>query len=262
LCDYPTADPALIDEKLATEMDLVRDVVSLGRAARAEAKLKVRQPLESVEIVLARPEHTEWLAAHNDLISDELNIKRVGFAAEADHYVSYQLKADFKALGPKFGKLAPRIAAALGTVDPLEARRSLSVTGTLVIDVDGQPVSLTSQEVQVRLQAKPGWSAAQGRAGVVVVKTDLTPELKQEGLMRELIHAVQALRKDKDLPYEARITLYVEGPAELREIVQRFESTISHECLTTAIVFGPPAEGQMQALKLDGLETRLTIATA
>jgi len=262
LCDYPTADPALIDEKLATEMDLVRDIVSLGRAARAEAKLKVRQPLELVEIVLARPEHTEWLAAHSDLISDELNIKRVQFATEADRYVSYQLKADFKALGPKFGKLAPRIAAALGTVDTVEARRSLSVTGTLVIHVDGQPVSLTSEEVQVRLQAKPGWSAAQGRAGVVVVKTDLTPELKQEGLMRELIHAVQALRKDKDLPYEARITLYVEGPAELREIVQRFESIIGHECLTTAIVFGPPTEGQMQALKLDGLEARLAIATA
>ena len=184
LCDYPTPDESLIDERLGEEMDLVRQIVSLGRAARTSAKLKVRQPLAQVEIILARREHTEWLDAHRDLIAEELNIKSVEFPTAADHYVTYQIKPEFKAIGPKFGKLAPKVADALQKIDPTEAKKSLESTGELFVEVDGQRLLLTHDEARIRLEAKPGWSAAQGRAGVVVVKTELSVELNEEGLIR------------------------------------------------------------------------------
>ncbi len=253
------ADDTLIDEKLATEMDLVREIVSLGRAARTAAKLKVRQPLGLAEIILARPEHAPWLEGHNDLIAEELNIKQVEFTAEADHYVSYQIKPDFKAIGPKFGKLAKQVAAALSTVDAAEARQTLSVGGELVVMVDGEPVRLTSQEVHVRLEAKPGWSAAQGRAGVVVVKTELSPELVDEGLIREVIHHVQGIRKDLNLAYEARITLHVQTTPGLQAVMERFADTIRGECLAEEIAFGAPSAGEVRKVIIEGHATELAV---
>ncbi len=258
LCDYPTADESLIDESLVAEMDLVRDIVSLGRAARTAAKLRVRQPLALVEIILVQPEHTAWLETHRALIAEELNIKQVEFTTEADHYVTYQIKPDFKALGPKFGQQAPKIAAALKKLDPAPARQSLTTAGELVVYVENEAVRLTAQEVQVRLEAKPGWSAAQGRAGVVVVKTELTPELLDEGLIRELIHHVQGLRKEMNLAYEARVTLRIETDDVLRQVVERFADTLKHECLAAEIAFGP-LTGDVHDAKVGPHAVRLAV---
>ncbi len=259
LCDYPEADEALIDERLAEEMDLVRQIVSLGRAARTTAKLKVRQPLAEAEIILAKREHTGWLETHSDLIADELNIKRVGCTSEADHYVTYQIKPEFKAIGPKFGKLAPKIAAALEKLDAAEARKALSSTGELWLEVEGQRVHLTTHDVHVRLEARPGWAAAQGRAGVVVIKTELSPELREEGLVRELIHHVQGLRKQQDLAYEARITLYVAGPEEFLTIVRRFGDTVKHECLAEQLELAAPPSGKTYEKKIEGHAVTLAV---
>jgi isoleucyl-tRNA synthetase len=262
LCDYPVPEESLIDEALAQEMDLVRDIASLGRAARTAAKLKVRQPLALAEIILARAEHAQWLEAHSDLIAEELNIKRVEFATEAEQYVTYQLKPDFKVIGPKFGPLAKPVAAALAGLDANEARKKLATGGRLTLEVDGQRLHLTERDVELRLEAKPGWSAAQGRAGVVVVKTELTEELRDEGLCRELIHQVQVLRKAQNLPYEARIRLYLQGPARLLEVAERFDATIRAECLATTIEHaGPPAGAATHAAKIEGHPVVLGIVT-
>ena len=260
LCDYPEADEALIDENLVQEMSLVRQIVSLGRAARTEAKLKVRQPLALIEIILARRDHAEWLQAHSELIAEELNIKAVEFSTEADQYVTYQLKPEFKALGPKFGQLAPKIAAALTQADPAAARQSLTTTGELVLEIEGQRIHLTGHEVHVLLKAKSGWSAAQGRAGVVVVKTELTPELKEEGLIRELIHHVQGLRREQDLAYEARIVLFVQGSDDLLDIIRRYTETVQHECLTEKIEYAEVPAGEMLSARVESYEVRLGIA--
>jgi isoleucyl-tRNA synthetase len=259
LCDYPVAAPDLIDESLAQEMDLVRDIVSLGRAARTNAKLKVRQPLGLAEIVLVRQEHAGWLAGHADLIAEELNIKHVEFTTQADQYVTYQIKPEFKALGPKFGKLAPRVAAEVQKLDAHAARQTLSSGGALTVYVDGQSLQLTGDEVQVRLEAKPGWSAAQGRAGVIVVKTELTPELIEEGVVRELVHHVQGVRKDLNLAYEARITLRLETTPELQAIVQRHVETLRRECLVDEAGFGAVTTGEIREVKVEGHATKLAV---
>ncbi|MBI5865955.1 MAG: class I tRNA ligase family protein [Planctomycetes bacterium] len=261
LCDYPTPEEIrYCDESLAGTMESVRELVALGRAARTAAKLKVRQPLPLVEIVLSKPEQQEWLREHSGLIAEELNVKGVEFAAEADHYVSYKVVPNFPAIGKKYRALVPGIKAALGALsDPAAARKQLVASGVLALNVGGQTVELTPDEVEIRLEAKPGWAAAQGKSGVVVLSTEISPELREEGVVRELIHFVQAARKEQNLAYEARICLHLECDAAFQAIVTRFEETIKSECLVTTIVFGPPPSGQASELDVEGHKVKMAI---
>jgi len=240
LRDYPTADEKLIDETLSAEMAVVRDIVSLGRAARADAKMKVRQPLALAEIVLADKSHTQWLKGHEPLIRDEINVKRVEFSSEADHYVNYQVKPNFKSIGPKFGKLGNAIKGALaGAKEPAAMRKSLDETGRVSLTVDGQTVELTPDDVQIELTAKPGWAAAQGRSAVVVLKTEITEELRDEGVAREIIHHIQQKRKDLDLKYEQRIDLGVVGDSDIERVVKRSAEYIMSETLAQSLLSQP-----------------------
>jgi isoleucyl-tRNA synthetase len=264
LCDYPVADESLIDEALSTEMALVREIASLGRAARASAGVKearrVRQPLGLVEIILARPEHKAWLADHAALIAEELNVKKVEFAAEADRYVSYQVVPNFPAIGKKYRALVPGIKAALGLLaDPAAVCKALVERGVLPLNIAGQPVELTPDEVEIRLEARPGWAAAQGRAGVVVINTELTTELREEGFVREVIHEVQARRKALGLAFERRIGCYVDAPGDRRRVLERHADLIRGECLAERIVFEPVPSVEYRALPIEDHVVKLAI---
>ncbi len=182
LCDYPTGDPAAIDEQLSERMALVREIVSLGRSARMGAKLKVRQPLELVEVVLADATHRAWLEEHASLICDELNVKRVEFTEKAEQYITYSVLPDLKRLGPRLGKRLPALRKALAEADGGRLLASWRPTATSRSSLPDGPVTLDSDDIQVRLQAKEGWAAAQGHAVVVVLATELTDELIREGL--------------------------------------------------------------------------------
>ncbi len=117
LCDYPAGERQAVDEELSARMRMVREIVSLGRAARMAAKLKVRQPLAKVEVILADREHQPWLEQHAQLIAEELNVKQVEFPARADQYVSYTILPDLKRLGPRLGKRLPEVKKALAAAD-------------------------------------------------------------------------------------------------------------------------------------------------
>lgn len=241
---YPEADPAAIDRKLLDEMAVVREIASLGRSARMEAKLKVRQPLSVVELVLADPAHRDWLEGHLPLIADELNVRSVGFAADADRYVSYEVKPNFKVIGPKFGKLAPRLKAVLPTLNAADLRRQLDSIGKATIAVDGQSIDLTPDDVQVTLKAKEGWAAAQGRMVVVVLSTALTPELKAEGMANDFVHLVQTARKEQKLDYQDRIRLRVSTPDPVAAAIAAFRDHIQAETLAKELLMADvPADG-------------------
>ncbi len=261
LCAYPTPDAACIDVQLAEEMNLVRDLASLGRTARTLAKIRVRQPLERVEIILANHQHEDWLSGHAALIAEELNVKQVDFTSDADHYVHYEVKPNFKAIGPVYGRKAPQIAKALQALDnPADARRTLVADGKLTIEVAGETVALTPEQVEIRLQPREGWSAAQGRSGVVVLSTELSTGLQEEGLVRELIHHVQTLRKEHNLPYEARIALFVETAPELADVLGRWQETLAAETLAERVVFGPPEAAEAKEVSVEGTAVRLALA--
>jgi isoleucyl-tRNA synthetase len=242
LCDYPAADPAIIDQSLSARMALVREIVSQGRAARMAAKLKVRQPLAQVEVVLSDPDAQEWLEAHRELICDELNVRRVEFIRKADQYINYTVLPDLKRLGPRLGRRLPAVRKRLAEADAARLMEQLESQGKVELELPDGPIVLDCDDLQIRLQAKPGWAAAQGRQCVVVLSTELDDDLLAEGIAREVVHAIQTRRKEIDCQYTDRITvgLATDSPA-IHDAVARFRDYIMRETLAVELKFEPIA---------------------
>ncbi|MCE9544248.1 MAG: isoleucine--tRNA ligase [Planctomycetia bacterium] len=239
LCDYPVPEGAAIDVLLSERMQLVREISSLGRAARTEAKLKVRQPLAKVEVILADAKHRDWLAAHAALIRDELNVKLVEFSTHAEEYITYQVQPDFKRLGPRVGKLMPEVKKAIAATDAGALLASLKSTGAAALKLPGgEQVELTTEDIQVRLQAKPGWAAAQGEQCVIVLATEITPELEREGLARDVVRVIQDFRKSAGCEFTDRIAIgLVTESGELVAAIQENLEYVMREVLAGEFVF-------------------------
>ena len=235
LCDYPEPDASAVDRPLLTQMALVREIASLGRSARMAARIKVRQPLEVVEIVLADAGRQQWLAEDLPLIAEELNVKRVEFTADADRYVAYQVRPNFKSIGPKFGSLVPALKKTLASADGAALRHQLDAEGKITLDVDGKSVELAGEDVEVTLQAKPGWTAAQGPHVVVVLSTHIDDALKAEGIARDVVHLIQNARKAERLDYQDRIRVVVDAPEPVGEAIEIHRDYIQHETLATEL---------------------------
>jgi isoleucyl-tRNA synthetase len=247
LTDYPTGDAALVDLDLVRRMALVRDVSSLGRAARAAEKLKVRQPLAKVEVILAEADagDVSWLEAHADLVCDELNVKQFEICREPDRYITRAVLPDLKKLGPKLGKNLPKAREALATADAGALLATLTRDGRATIPLAGGGDCLIEKDdVIIRTTAKPGWAAAEGPRAVVVVAADVTPELVAEGLVREVVHAVQTRRKALDLEFTDRIELtFATDSTELRSAIERHIDYVAAETLAASARFGPAGAG-------------------
>jgi len=238
LCDYPQANRAQIDETLSTRMDLLRQIASLGLSARMANKLKVRQPLSKVEVILSDQTHQPWLEEYDELLREELNVKKIEYTKEADKYITYQVQPNFKHLGPRIGKLLPACKEALGTADGGKLLAELTATGKVTLNLGGQQVELDSEDIQVRLNAKPGWAAAQGVGCVVVLATELTPELVDEGLARDFVRMVQDRRKDLNLEFTHRIEIGVVGASPpIQRAIENNREYICGETLAVKLVF-------------------------
>jgi isoleucyl-tRNA synthetase len=260
LCDYPEPDENLINEKLSTQMAVVRQIASLGRSARADAKLKVRQPLSVVEIVLADPSHQAWLESHAKLIEEELNVHRVEFVADAGKYVDYQIKPNFKIIGPKFGKLGPQIKKALASADGSALYRTLADAGTISLDVNGESVELDNEAVQIALAAKEGWAAAQGKDAVIILATEITDDLRAEGMIREFVHHVQGLRKELDLAYTDRILIGFMSSDEFWTTADHHADYIKTETLAVELVREVLPDSAKAECDIDGNDITITVA--
>ena len=262
LCDYPIPLPEVIDPTLSARMALAREIVSLGRSARMIAKLKVRQPLARVEVVLADRQHLAWLQQHAELIAKELNVHQVEFITQAEQYIRYTVLPDLKRLGPRLGRRLPAVREKLAQADPGQLLHQLQSAGSVRLELDDGPVELSQEEVLVRLEAQPGWTAAQGRNCVVVLSTELTPDLLAEGLARELVHAIQNRRKELQCQYTDRIHVGVVTPsAELRSAIQAHRQYIMQETLALELTDSalPNAEGA--EVKLSGHPAVLYVHT-
>jgi isoleucyl-tRNA synthetase len=246
LCSYPTGDASAIDEALSTRMQLLREIASLGLSARMANKLKVRQPLAKVEVILVETTHQKWLEEHDELLKDELNVKKIEYTTNADQYITYQVQPNFKKLGPRLGKLLPACKQALTTADGGKLLAEMTASGKVTLNLDGQTVDLDSEDIQVRLQAKPGWAAAQGAGCVVVLATELTPELIDEGKARDLVRIIQDRRKELNLEFTDRIEIgIVDASADLCRAIEANRDYICSETLAVRLVFEalPGVEG-------------------
>jgi isoleucyl-tRNA synthetase len=246
LCEFPTGDASVVDETLSARMQLLREIASLGLSARMANKLKVRQPLAKVEVILSDTTHQKWLEEHDELLKDELNVKKIEYTTKADQYITYQVQPNFKKLGPRLGKLLPACKQALTTADGATLLAEMTATGRVTLTLDGQTVELDSEDIQVRLQAKPGWAAAQGSGCVVVLATELTPELIDEGKARDLVRIIQDRRKELNLDFTDRIEVGIVGAsADLQKAIEANRDYICSETLAVKLVFEalPGVEG-------------------
>jgi len=253
-CDYPECDEPAVDERLSRAMAAVRELVSLGMQVRTAEKLRVRQPLEAAEIVLADPSLEAVLGEHVDLVRDELNVKAVHWVPDADAYVRYRVQPNFRALGPVVGRRMPALKAALANADGASLLRQLDAKGEVRIDVEGEALTLGPSEISVSLEAKEGFAAASGPAGVVVLRTALTPSLVEEGRFREILNRVQTFRKELDLEYTGRIRLSVRGDANLVDAVRPRVAELRRETLADEVLLDapPPAAAAVREVEIDG----------
>jgi isoleucyl-tRNA synthetase len=174
-----------------------------------EAKLKVRQPLARVEVSLVNNAHEAWLIAHDDILRDELNVKEIVYISQSSPYIDYAIQPNFKKLGPKLGKLLPKLKATLAALNGADLLEQMSETGKVELDLEGQKIELDGEDISVRLQAKEGWAAAQGKNSVVVLSTELTESLILEGIARDLIRLFQDLRKTRGCNFTDRIKMMI-----------------------------------------------------
>ena len=244
-------------------MRVRREIASLGRSARMEARLKVRQPLQRVEVSLADATHIDWLREHDRIVREELNVKEIEYNAGNSPYVEYQILPNFKLLGPRLGKRLPALKQALSAADGAQLVRQMQEQGRLQVEVDDQQVELTSDEVEVRLKAKSGWTAAQGRHCVVVLSTELTQELIREGYARDLVRHIQELRKQNNCQFTDRIVVFLQsGADQLLDAIRENRDYIAGETLAADLRInadGPP-DAQWTTIEIDGHEVQLAIA--
>jgi isoleucyl-tRNA synthetase len=246
LAAWPAADAALVDARLRDETALVLRVVGLGRAAREKGQLRVRQPLATLFVRLADDTERASLRRMEAQVLDELNVKRLEFLPEDSDMLLYALRPRPQVLGPKYGKRAPAILAAVRALDARAGAADLARDGTLTVRVDGEPIALTSDEVEVSAGAREGYVAAEEHGSVALLETALTPELVAEGLVRDLTHFLQDVRKHAGLEIEDAIAVWLTTDAEMASVLRAHADYVAGEVLARQLsiaVEGGQAEG-------------------
>ena len=234
LCDYPIANSELIDNDLSRRMSLLREIASSGLSARANSKLKVRQPLSGVTVILNDEQDREWLDTHDEILKTELNVLKVDYTTDAGEYVTYQVVPNFKRLGPRVGKLMPKLKGAFAAADGGAMLAELTETAKTSLTVEGESIELDQEDIEVRLKANEGWAAAQGPQAVIVLATELTPELIRSGYARDINRQVQQRRKDMDLERSDRINLGLASDSdELQKAIAENQEYLVRETLAT-----------------------------
>jgi isoleucyl-tRNA synthetase len=261
LTDFPVADPALIDPALEASMALAIEAVSLGRAARATAGLKVRQPVARMVVVTPSPAQAESLRTLADLVADEVNARSITFTADASDIQSLRVKPVFPRLGPSFGKKVNEVAGILKNLSPEEASR-FKAAGEWRLHVDGHDREVTADMVEFISEPHEGWALASEAGLTVAVDTRLSEELLLEGLARELVNRIQSMRKEAGFEVTDRIVLGLDGPEAVLKAFERERDYILQETLTVRVT-RPGQAGEFQkSWPLAGGEAILSVSRA
>jgi isoleucyl-tRNA synthetase len=257
LADWPEPDGAAADEELRATMAEARRLVVLGRQARTDARIKVRQPLARA-LVTVPAARRQAVAGLLDLVAAELNVKEVRFADGEAGLVAYRLNPSFRAIGPRFGRDAPAVAAAVRAADAARLAPRLVAGERVEVEVPGcGRVDLGPDEVAVVEEPVTGWRVARDGGSSVALDLEVTPELRREGLARDLVRAVQDLRKEAGLKVSDRIELAVRAEGEVAEAVQAHRDYLLGETLALALFRAPQGDGFDARVELDGQEVRL-----
>jgi isoleucyl-tRNA synthetase len=260
LDDYPEPELSRIDAALNEEMAVVRDIVSLGLRVRTDNKLKVRQPLSKAEVTLSNAELDARVSRYKDLIAEEINVQEVRFVHGTEEHVEYKAKPNFRRLGPRVGKKMPAVKKAMESADGSRLRASLLAKGKAEIEVEGEPLELELEDIEVTVQAKEGYAAAGDETAVVVLSTELTEALLEEGKYRELLNRIQTFRKDLGLEYTQRIRLAIQGSESLKRIVEARRDDLMKETLCVDLT--AKLEGHTREVDIEGEPATIVLSEA
>ncbi len=252
LADYPKCNKNLIDEEIESRMDLVRNLISLGRNIREEVKVKVRQPISEC---LIDGKNESLISDLTPLIEEELNVKKVTFITELSEYMNFTVKPNFKEVGKIFGPKMKRFGELLLELSNEEISK-LQNNGSITMEIEGETYNITSSMVEIRTNSKEGFDVATDASNFVILKTELTEELILEGIARELVSKVQNLRKTSNFEIADRIYLYYKGDDKVNEAVNVFKEFIQNEILALDIIESAEAKEEVD---LNGHTTYLSV---
>ncbi len=232
LCLWPEVDENAINKELEKEMDLAYKIVKLGRSARNSANIKNRQPLSEMLISIDNlPQYYE------DIVKEELNVKKVELGAEMSQYVDFEIKPNLPVLGKEYGKLIPQIRTKLAEMNQMDLATKVKNGKSEYIEIGDTQIELTADNLLVTMQGKEGFAfSGEGEIGVIL-ETTITPELRKEGYVREVLSKVQNMRKDKGFEVLDNINLYVAGSEELEAVIKENEELIKHDTLAKKVVY-------------------------
>ena len=232
LCLWPEVCEEEINKDLEKDMDLAYKIVKLGRSARNSANIKNRQPLSEMLISIDNlPQYYE------DIVKEELNVKTVKLGADIGEYVDFEIKPNLPVLGKEYGKLIPKIREEISKLNQMDLANKVKNGGSEYIEIEDTQIELNSENLLVTMQGKEGFTfSGEGEIGVVL-DTHITEELKEEGMVREILSKVQNMRKERDFEVLDHIILYVAGDEKIENIIKKNEATIKRDTLTEKVVY-------------------------
>ena len=254
LADFPTVHEAWIDTELETMMREVLEIVVLGRAARNEANIKNRQPIG--QMFVKAP--AELSAFYRQIVEEELNVKSVVFKDDMEAYLSYSFKPQFRILGPKVGKAMGGIQKALKNLNGHEAKESLDKTGELKVTVSEDTFTLTREDVEVTMAQTEGYNCQRYGSVTIALETTLSPELVEEGFVRELISKIQTMRKENGFEVQDRITVGIKDNEKLEKIVRKNEAFLKEITLANEVTYNA-VQGFEKAWNINGEKVTLSV---
>ncbi len=243
-------------------MATARETVRLGLAARGAAQMKVRQPLTEAVVVAAGPER-EAIERLAEIVRDELNVKRVRVVAGDDELSRYEIKPNYRTLGPRFGAAMPMAAVAIAALDPSHAAAAVRDGRLVVVTVDGRDHQLTAEDLLLTMQPLEGYSVEREGGHAVALELTLDEPLRREGQAREIVHAVQIARRNAGLAVEDRIALWLGGDETLVSVAREHEPYIVAETLAVEAAYEParpPHDAHAETVTIDGLQLRIALA--
>ena len=260
LADFPEANASLEDGELEAGVEAAMRAIELGRAARAQAKVKTRQPLSKAVIVASAIERRE-IERLGGLVRAELNVKELEFVSEEGELVSYEVKPNYRTLGPRFGKQMPQVAAAVAALDPTHAAEAVRGERRIGISIDGHDHDLEPEDLTLVLKPLEGYEVEAESGRAVALSLELDDDLRREGLAREIVHAIQNARKEAGLDVSDRITLTLDGDEAMLDAARTHEEHVAGETLARAVHYGDATAGAA-VVTIEGLELRVLVVRA
>jgi isoleucyl-tRNA synthetase len=253
LGDYPIYDESLINEKIEERMDLVRELVSIGRSAREDAQIKVRQPLSAIHI---DGRYEELISGLIPLMKEELNVQQVRFEKDLSEFMDFSLKPNYKTAGPVLGPKVKLLAQSLQNADANCLVKELEENGSIDVNISQEIIKIDKDLLDIRISAKEGFNVQTENNLFVILDTHLTEELLQEGLARELISKVQQMRKNSGFEVMDRIDILLNCPQEIKDAVASFDAFIKKETLADDILF---TDEDYEAVNLNGYDCTVKV---